>query len=203
MLTPADGVEVYYSAASNPDDPILSGVNSAGSGPVYSSLLPDGSVFKTNFWDAVEDGAYDPLYPPPLTPLEALVEEDGSHGVHNAKFAAGLLVASIEALGGTSVESTVKMSESNLARVHLIIRTDPADSPRIQVRGLERRLEEAVRTWKDRLRSELGVTIITATSTLATRFATVRDEIRIRAAEWDISKTVTPAGPVQKGDMDT
>ena len=50
----------------------------------------------------------------------------------------------IEALGGTSVESTVKMSESNLARVHLIIRTDPADSPRIQVRGLERRLEEAL-----------------------------------------------------------
>ena len=61
----------------------------------------------------------------------------------------------MEALGGTAVESTVKMSESNLARVHLIIRTDPEASPRIQIRGLERRLEDAVRTWKDRIRSEL------------------------------------------------
>ena len=32
-------------------DPILTGINSAGTGPVLSSMLADGSVYKTNFWD--------------------------------------------------------------------------------------------------------------------------------------------------------
>ena len=62
ILSPADGVEVIYSAASNPDDPILSGLNSAGTGPVASSLLDDGSVFKTNFWDIARE-SYDAFYP--------------------------------------------------------------------------------------------------------------------------------------------
>ncbi len=66
VLSPADGVEVYYSAASNPDDPILSGINSAGSGPVYSSMV-NGVVFKTNFWDVARE-AYDPFYPPGILP---------------------------------------------------------------------------------------------------------------------------------------
>lgn len=63
VLTPADGVSVVYSAASNPHDPILGGMNSAGSGPVATSILLDGSVYKTNFWDSVLQGAYDPFYP--------------------------------------------------------------------------------------------------------------------------------------------
>ena len=62
-------VKVLYSAVSNPNDPALA---------LEPVLAPDGSVFKTNFWDAVTDGAYDPLYPPPLTPLDDLVEVDGS-----------------------------------------------------------------------------------------------------------------------------
>ncbi len=67
ILSPADGVEVYYSAASNPNDPILSGMNSAGSGPVYSSMV-NGVVFKTNFWDVARE-AYAPFYPAePFTP---------------------------------------------------------------------------------------------------------------------------------------
>ncbi len=67
ILGPADGVELFYSAVSNPDDPILSGINSAGSGPVYSSMV-DGSVYKTNFWDVARD-AYAPFYPAePFTP---------------------------------------------------------------------------------------------------------------------------------------
>jgi hypothetical protein len=67
ILTPAEGVEVYYSAASNPVDPILSGSNSAGSGPVYSSMV-NGIVYKTNFWDVARE-AYAPFYPAePFTP---------------------------------------------------------------------------------------------------------------------------------------
>ena len=66
VLTPGDGVEVYYTASSNPSDPILTGVNSAGSGPVYSSLV-GGNVFKTNFWDIARE-AYDPFYPAGILP---------------------------------------------------------------------------------------------------------------------------------------
>lgn len=66
VLTPGDGVEVYYSAASNPNDPILTGVNSAGSGPVYSSMV-NGVVYKTNFWDVART-AYDPFYPAGILP---------------------------------------------------------------------------------------------------------------------------------------
>ncbi|RKZ61594.1 MAG: hypothetical protein DRQ44_11650, partial [Gammaproteobacteria bacterium] len=68
ILTPADGVEVIYSASSNPDDPILSGINSAGSGPVLSSMNQSGSVYKTNFWDGARE-AYDPFYPSGILPL--------------------------------------------------------------------------------------------------------------------------------------
>ncbi len=67
VMLPSDGVSVVYSAASNPFDPILSGINSAGSGPVSSSMLPDGSVFKTNFWDGAR-AAYDAFYPSGILP---------------------------------------------------------------------------------------------------------------------------------------
>ena len=58
ILTPAE-VEVYYSAASNPDDPAL-------------RLQPSAPIFKTNFWDPnpansssiIAFDAYDPFYPP-------------------------------------------------------------------------------------------------------------------------------------------
>ena len=67
ILTDSDNINVVYSAVSSATDPILTGVNSAGTGPVYSSKLADGSVFKTNFWD-VARGAYDPFYPPGILP---------------------------------------------------------------------------------------------------------------------------------------
>ncbi|MEN8131174.1 MAG: hypothetical protein ABFS45_13480, partial [Pseudomonadota bacterium] len=42
-------VSLFYSAVSNPNDPALA---------LTPMLAPDGSVFKTNFWDAVAAGAY-------------------------------------------------------------------------------------------------------------------------------------------------
>ena len=63
ILGPDDGVSVVYSAASNSADPILTGFNSAGDPGVLSSVAGDGTVFKTNFWDAVSAGAYDLFYP--------------------------------------------------------------------------------------------------------------------------------------------
>ena len=67
ILTPEDGIEVVYSASANPDDPILTGVNSAGTGPVLSSMLADGSIYKTNFWEVARE-AYDPFYPQGILP---------------------------------------------------------------------------------------------------------------------------------------
>ncbi len=61
-LNPA-GVSLYYSAAANPNDPILA---KAG---VLNGLKKDGSTYKTNFWATVAEGAYDPFYPALVTPL--------------------------------------------------------------------------------------------------------------------------------------
>ena len=54
-LNPA-GVSLEYSAASNTNDPILANLSKPG-------LQADGRTYKTNFWDAVAGGAYDPFYP--------------------------------------------------------------------------------------------------------------------------------------------
>ncbi len=61
----------------------------------------------------------------------------------------------VEALNGHSVESDVQVSESQLARVHLIVRTDPEKLPRVNLQALEQQLEGAVRTWHDDLRDQL------------------------------------------------
>ena len=58
-------------------------------------------------------------------------------------------------LNGTQVESEVQMSESKLARVHFIVRTDPENPPRVRLAALEKTISEAVRTWHDGLRDEL------------------------------------------------
>jgi len=80
-LNPA-GVELYYSAASNPSDPILSAAD------VPSSVAPDGTVFKSNFWQMLLAGAWENFYPPVLPkPLGQLVGPDQ-----------GLLVPNTEAL---------------------------------------------------------------------------------------------------------
>jgi PKD repeat protein len=70
MLGP-NQVQVYYSAVSNPNDPIL------GDPGAFSGLTADGSTYKTNFWaNPLLSGSYDPFYPAfnpftggPLTPL--------------------------------------------------------------------------------------------------------------------------------------
>ena len=61
----------------------------------------------------------------------------------------------LDAFRGVSIESAVEMSESNLARVHFIVRTPQGTVPRIQVAAVERRIADAVRTWADHLRDEL------------------------------------------------
>ena len=59
------------------------------------------------------------------------------------------------ALNATAVESQVQLSESALARVHMIIRVPAGVAPRIDAEPLERLIADAVRTWDDRLRDAL------------------------------------------------
>jgi len=57
ILSP-NQVDVFYSAVSNPNDPIL------GNPSVFRGLTADGSVYKTNFWDfPIPAGTYDAFYP--------------------------------------------------------------------------------------------------------------------------------------------
>ena len=56
----------------------------------------------------------------------------------------------MEAFDGIELESQVQLSESQLARVFLLVRTDPAAERRaVDIADLERRITDAVRTWTD------------------------------------------------------
>jgi glutamate dehydrogenase len=60
-----------------------------------------------------------------------------------------------DAFNGVSVDSAVQISESALARVHIIVRTPDGSGARVNIDRIEKRLAEVVVTWSDRLRAEL------------------------------------------------
>jgi len=61
----------------------------------------------------------------------------------------------LEALGGESVELIARVSESVLARLHVVVRTDPALAREYDVAAIEARLADATRTWSDDLHDAL------------------------------------------------
>ncbi len=61
-----------------------------------------------------------------------------------------------ESLDGVSVDSSVQISDSALARVHIVIHTTQGDRPRISIQKIERRIAAVVVTWADRLRVEIA-----------------------------------------------
>ncbi|MDJ0938253.1 MAG: NAD-glutamate dehydrogenase [Woeseiaceae bacterium] len=61
----------------------------------------------------------------------------------------------LDAFDGTSVDSSVQIFESPLARVHFIVRTAPGDRPKISISDIEKQVAEVVVTWTDRIREEL------------------------------------------------
>ena len=58
-------------------------------------------------------------------------------------------------LHGVSVAHTAYVTESILARLHIIIYTNPDDVPTYDVRAIEKRLAEATRSWTDDLQVAL------------------------------------------------
>jgi glutamate dehydrogenase len=64
----------------------------------------------------------------------------------------------VEALHGERIEHQARVSESVLARLHLVVHVDPADEPRLDAAALadlEQRLAAVVRNWSDDLRDRL------------------------------------------------
>jgi glutamate dehydrogenase len=61
-----------------------------------------------------------------------------------------------EAFGGSSVDSSVKIADSALARVHIVVRTRSGDRPHISIQKIEAQIANVVITWADRLRDELS-----------------------------------------------
>ncbi|HEV3105330.1 MAG TPA: NAD-glutamate dehydrogenase, partial [Trinickia sp.] len=59
------------------------------------------------------------------------------------------------AFNGTNVEFTPLLSESPLARIHIVVRTDPGAMPQVDTRELEARLVLATRRWQDDLADAL------------------------------------------------
>src|ERR1700691_4218634 len=60
-----------------------------------------------------------------------------------------------EALSATGMESQVQIAESNLARIHIVVRTLPSAGARIDADALERRIAVAVRSWGDDFKAAL------------------------------------------------
>jgi len=60
-----------------------------------------------------------------------------------------------EAFGGVAIESQVQLSESALARLHMLVRTPPDSDVGVDAVELERRITETVRTWQDQLKDAL------------------------------------------------
>ena len=56
---------------------------------------------------------------------------------------------------GTAIESQVQLSDSVLARLHLLVRTDPQDPHRADTTRIEERIAAAVRTWADGFKDAL------------------------------------------------
>jgi glutamate dehydrogenase len=60
-----------------------------------------------------------------------------------------------EAYHGTGVDHVAKVSESVLARLHVVVRTTSADVRDVDVAALERRLEQVTRSWEEDLSDAL------------------------------------------------
>ncbi|MEL6870352.1 MAG: NAD-glutamate dehydrogenase [Pseudomonadota bacterium] len=61
------------------------------------------------------------------------------------------------ALDATNIESTVQLSDSMLARVHLLVYVDRTHTGKVSIRKIESQISDAVVTWTDRLRDALHV----------------------------------------------
>jgi len=62
----------------------------------------------------------------------------------------------LEEFHGLSVDSSVQIVDSPLARMHTIVRTAVESNPRISIRRIEKRIADSVVSWRDHLREQLS-----------------------------------------------
>jgi glutamate dehydrogenase len=99
----------------------------------------------------------------------------------------------LESLGGTNVETTVQISESGHARVHVVVRIAQAGGRKPDLAAVEARIARAAMTWNDRLREALGEKNDEAAAVaLASRYAAVfpvayQEDVEPAAATEDIA----------------
>src|SRR5450631_234422 len=60
-----------------------------------------------------------------------------------------------DAFNAISMESQVQIAESNLARIHIVARTLPVETERVDTDALEQRIAAAVRSWGDAFKNAL------------------------------------------------
>jgi glutamate dehydrogenase len=60
-----------------------------------------------------------------------------------------------DAFSAFAMESSVQISESNLARIHIVARTSPTEKIHVDADNLERRVAAAVRSWLDGFKAAL------------------------------------------------
>ena len=61
----------------------------------------------------------------------------------------------LEAFNGQAIETQAQLSESALARLHILVRTAPDSGHPVDAAELERRIRETVRTWQDQMKDAL------------------------------------------------
>src|SRR6202050_4959418 len=61
----------------------------------------------------------------------------------------------LDGFGGTHIETQVQISDSHHARLHVVVRTDPAHRRKVDSGAIEKRIALAATTWTDRLRAVL------------------------------------------------
>jgi glutamate dehydrogenase len=77
----------------------------------------------------------------------------------------------LDGFGGTHIETQVQISDSSHARVHVVVRTDPAYRRKVDIAEIEKRIALAATTWTDRLRAVLEAKYDeAAVLTLASRY---------------------------------
>ncbi|TML85194.1 MAG: NAD-glutamate dehydrogenase [Actinobacteria bacterium] len=107
-----------------------------------------------------------------------------------------------DAFGGTDVDFSARVSESALARLHIVVHTDPSTARDYDVAAVEAELAEATRTWSDDLHDALIDQVgEERASVLFRRYgdafpAAYRDDFTPRAAVADIQRIerLDPAG---------
>ncbi len=96
-------------------------------------------------------------------------------------------------LAGTSAEFTVHLSEATLARMHVLVKSSPQETPRVDERAIEADIAQATRRWEDDLKAALVEAVGEESATGIVRAygeafpAGYRDAVTPRAAVRDVA----------------